>query len=861
MNGIRSTPALFLTSLFGANAICILLTLTLLSDLFGFLPSSIFHLLAIYLIIAVTLLNLPLKKTGYTLITKKPDQKKLILGILLWFGGFFLLLLTETRLLWVSSIPLLLAGLTISLGALHIKRSELGVLAISSFAYGLVFLLLQTVPPFWWLFQQSSLIFSHAVSTLIGSPVVLGPTTSGLGILLIFLVLLLTVFILTRPKKTRELLWFGTSLLGLLLIWVCYILVLSLLTYSSSEIFTLLPILFLFSLIPAFILLLRYTKTEHILEKPMSKKRRLSDILKNMRMWAAILLMISTALLTLFINAGSSSNELHTIVFYGNNMVGTWDVPGYGTYGKDAVGMFGLWPVYLTNLGYITELVIDNTTRFFQSSSFDQNITKFLNLTDYTTIIESRSITQEILADTDVFVIANLNVSFSEEEHRLLWEFVNNGGSLIVLGDHTNVGGIQHPLNKLLNPVGIHYRFDAALPVDDTLKWLASTDLLYHPLSEPYISPFQLQYGVGASLDVTYPAFPLIIGTTSLSDMGNQSNSDIAYLGDYEYNKGEQLGDVVLVAASYYGQGKVLVFGDTSSFQNPALPFSSPFLQSTFTWLTNNQTPITIMIQIGVSLLLLITVVLLIVLCKRSTVPFAVFPLLVCLSLVISTSFNPFFLTVNEGFPSDNIVYIDTSHGERLSLESFTDDSVNGLVLNLQRNNYLPVVLQEFSQEKIRRSPLFICIAPTQAFTIEEVRFLGTYMDAGGVVILATGYEDKDAALPLLQTFDIDISPTPLGPVPYVEENLTLYQNEPRFVDSWPMVFKDNQIRSYYNFTWENFTFHLVVFAPYGAGGLLVIGDSQYLLDKNIESIYDYWPGNILFLKYLLEELPLKRGS
>jgi hypothetical protein len=36
---------------------------------------------------------------------------------------------------------------------------------------------------------------------------------------------------------------------------------------------------------------------------------------------------------------------------------------------------------------------------------------------------------------------------------------------------------------------------------------------------------------------------------------------------------------------------------------------------------------------------------------------------------------------------------------------------------------------------------------------------------------------------------------------------------------------------------------------------LLIISDSQYLLDKNIESIYDYWPGNILFLKYLLNEL------
>jgi len=45
-----------------------------------------------------------------------------------------------------------------------------------------------------------------------------------------------------------------------------------------------------------------------------------------------------------------------------------------------------------------------------------------------------------------------------------------------------------------------------------------------------------------------------------------------------------------------------------------------------------------------------------------------------------------------------------------------------------------------------------------------------------------------------------------------------------------------------------------MVFVRYGSGGLLLISDSQYLLDKNIESIYDYWPGNILMLKHILDE-------
>jgi hypothetical protein len=188
-------------------------------------------------------------------------------------------------------------------------------------------------------------------------------------------------------------------------------------------------------------------------------------------------------------------------------------------------------------------------------------------------------------------------------------------------------------------------------------------------------------------------------------------------------------------------------------------------------------------------------------------------------------------------------------------MESFTDESVNGLVVNLQRNNFLPVLLRDFSKEKISERCMLVFIAPTAPFTGDEVNFLEQYTANGGFIILATGYEDKGASTSLLKAFDVDIEQIPLGPVPYGESNTTLYQNEPRFVDSWPLSFTQNQTVSYYNFTWANRTYHLVVFIPHGAGGLLVIGDSQFLLDKNIESIYDYWPGNILFLKYLLDEL------
>ncbi|MFA5102368.1 MAG: hypothetical protein WC525_04380 [Candidatus Thermoplasmatota archaeon] len=836
------------------NITALLLTLAVLSSSFGYTTTLLLPLLGFFLLLGIVLLNLPLRQTLRCLSKTHPHLRTLLFGVLFCTAGFLLLITTKTPLLWISSVPLIISGLDLCLRAADRQRSELHLLAVTSFGYAMVFLLLQTIPLAWSLYQQSSLAISHGLGVLTTTPLSLGPTTSGLRLLLVFLSVLISG-VLLLPRKTRKQIgWFCLCATGLCLLWVSYLLVLNLVSYPSTEAFHLHPYFFIIGLVPTLGFFLRTADTAPSSSLP--HKTPLKQHLKNGAVWAMVLVFLSTSLLTVFINSGDSSLEQHTVTFYAGHMVGTWDVPEYGTYGKDAVGMFGLWPIYLATLGYTTELLVENATQFLNATQpSTQNITRYLNLTDYATIRELPSLTQTTLDNTAIFVVSNLNESFSEQERTIIWEYVNNGGSLLVIGDHTNVGGIQLPLNHLLAPVGIRYRFDSALPLDETFSWLTCTQALHHPVTVSLPRSDVLQYGIGASLEISSSAFPLLIGSAALSDQGDEANPDVAYLGDYEYTKGEQLGDVILIAGAYYGAGKVLVFGDTSSFQNPALPFSSPFLSNTFRWLSSNQTGSMTLLQRACSLLLLILAVLLYYVFRRNTVSFAGFPLVFCVALLLTTLLNPLFFTTTESTLADNLVYIDTSHGERFSKETFTDDSVNGLIMNLQRNNLLPVLLREFSQDPIMNSRILVFLAPTAAFSAEEVRFLQRYMTQGGVVILATGYDDKLASLPLLQAFNVDVEPIPLGPVPYVEENLTLYQNEPRFVDSWPLSFPQAPAQSYYNFTWDNLTYHLVVFLPQGAGGLVVISDSRYLLDKNLESIYDYWPGNILFIKYLLDEV------
>jgi hypothetical protein len=819
---------------------------------------SFMFVLSVYILIALLVFNLPIKKI--LLIFDKKNNKKfeiIIFGITLLLLSFILLLFTTNQIIWIATIPLFIFGLDCVLQGTDKKRKEFRLLSITAFMYTLFFIFIHTITVVWGITTWFSITVSNIIGAIINKPQILGPSVSGLWIVISFLILLSINFFISPSKKQRKLFWFSITNVGLFLVWIFYIFLISIIEFElKSDVVQLHFLLFILCFIPTFVYFAKYMGKESKIHILKIKKIQIKKVLKNASCLSLVFLFLSIVILTTFIGSNTSESSNQNILFYGQNMLGTWDIPEYGKYGREASGMFGLLPIYLTQSNYNNKIIVKNLTKFLNvTQPIHANITRFVNLTDYISIEESSKITQEMLKDVDIFVVVSINQSFSAREKDIIWNFVENGGSLLVLGDHTNVGGIQEPLNDLLTPVHIRFRFDSSLPLDSTFKWLTCYQVFHHPITTTIRSFDELQISVGASLDISSSSFPVVIGRYALSDEGEKLNEEMAYLGDYEYNLGEQLGDIVLVAGSYYGQGKVLVFGDTSSFQNSAIAYSYPFIHSSFTWLKSNQTGTGVLLQLSFMLLFLIAAISSYKIQKNNETTFMFFPCILILSVLLSSSVNP--MVIGDTNLQGNIVYIDTSHKERFNQELFTDDSINGLILNLNRNGYFPLFMKDFSKEKLMESKILFLIAPTKTFTGAEVEALKKYMFTGGIVVLSTGYEDKSASVPLLEEFGLDIEGIPLGPVPYVEENPEDFENEPRFVDSWPIRFRDHTIRSYYNFSWD-IDYHLMVFVEYGKGGLLCISDSRFLLDENIESIYDYWPGNIIFLKHILDDFKTK---
>jgi len=857
----------------GVNVVLILLALNLLSINFAIVESSFMRIATVYLLIGVIIFNLSFKNLFNTLKRKKYEKisfNKAIAGILIMLFSFVLLIFTNNQMLWLASIPILLSGLNLTLKGVRIKRKELHLLSVASFVYAIFYILVGTIPIFWNTMQHFSLSFSSAVGALIGKTMLLGPSTSGLWILIIFFLLSCCIFFLTGLKKRL----FALNIIGLVICWVIYLAIIGFVEFQeNADVINLHYLLFSFCFVPTFLYLYKskYKGEPSDVELISFKDLKAKKLVKNVAVWALVLLFISSIILTAFPGAGYTNDEdsNKNVLLYGQNMLGSWDVPEYGKYGKAASGMFGLLPYYLKDLGYNTQVVVNNRTHFLNISLPVpyENITRYVNITEYSDVIQSTTITSDLLADIDIFVVINLNTTFSPSEHEAIWNFVENGGSLLVLGDHTNIDGMTSPLNTLLEPVGISYRFDSGLPIDVHFRWEPCYHLMNHPMTYMIDEVDEIQISVGASLDISYGSFPIIQGKYGLSDIGDESNEERAFLGDYSYNPNEQIGDIILAAGAYYGSGKVVVFGDTSSFQNLAIPSSFPLVNSVFSWLSSGKTALLENTQIILSLIFLAIAFVLYLKFTKSKIRFVFFPLALCFALIITAFANPIMLGENE--IKGNIIYIDTSHIERFNLKSYEDDSLSGLMVNLIRNDYLPLILKDFSTEKIENCKVLIFNAPTKTFSDGEVESIKQFMSNGGLAILSTGYDDKEASMPLLSEFGLDIDEIPLGPVPYVEQDPEVYQKDPRFASSWPILgdiisnynvsdpefqFEDGETYAIYSFSIADFgEYCLMTFTKHGSGGLLLISDSEYLLDQNIEALDDYWPGNIQFIYHIID--------
>lgn len=524
--------------------------------------------------------------------------------------------------------------------------------------------------------------------------------------------------------------------------------------------------------------------------------------------WVAVLGGAALLPMVAFVHPGRPSLEGKKIVFSEKGFL-NWLKPRHGQYGRLSSGMYGMLPDFVASLG---------------GSAFI-----------------SPTLSGQDLQGASAVVVIFPDDPWEPGQRERIWDFVRRGGTLLVMGEHTTMdpNGTSR-FNEILEPTDLHVAFDSATFAVG--GWLQSYEPILHPTTAG-LADDRNQFGVviGASMQARWPARPILIGKWGWSDWGDQGSSR-AMMGDGRYNAGERLGDLVLAAEQSLGKGRVIAFGDTSGLTNGINTGSYEFTSRLFAYLAGTS-------DIALPgwrqcLALVIAAAWVVALLRGRDSRAVILPVLVFAASwtasVRATSRAWEVLPARRNTPPVRVAYIDSSHLEAYSGESWRPDGMGGLALTLMRDDYLTLDLPEVSRERLAGADLLVVVAPSQAYSKQELAVIREFVNQGGSLVVTVGYDQVGASRSLLDAFAFYIGEDPaynreppaLGhfKAPYLRsESRIVYV---RFHAAWPIGCTDPaaQVMAYGS---ENRP--VMILRRVGSGKVVVVGDTGFAMSKNLE--------------------------
>ena len=172
-------------------------------------------------------------------------------------------------------------------------------------------------------------------------------------------------------------------------------------------------------------------------------------------------------------------------------------------------------------------------------------------------------LTPALLSQWDILILKTPTRSFSEREIDAIESFVEKGGGLFLIGDHTNVFGMSYYLNPVAKRFGLFFHYDSTYDLDSGKLTYYEKPLLFpHPavMHVPYFL-FATSCTLGAPFDGEDIMTGYGLRSRLLSYSGRAFFEDKP-LQDYEF------GLFLQAEGVKKGKGRVVAFSDSTCFSN-----------------------------------------------------------------------------------------------------------------------------------------------------------------------------------------------------------------------------------------------------------------------------------------------------
>ena len=217
------------------------------------------------------------------------------------------------------------------------------------------------------------------------------------------------------------------------------------------------------------------------------------------------------------------------------------------------------------------DYVLDKNTYSYQGIFGFRRVFDHLDTNGYDwTSIREMGLSAERLHGFDTLFINLLSADrpdFTDDEVQAIIEFVEDGGGLFVIADHTNVYNHAERVNKFLIPMGIEVLYHLAVdfPPEHSvagLGWIMVRDFAEHPVTDG-LEMITLQ--TGGPMEGGGVAFS---SDQSFGDLWDPED-DGGYYGNWTFDGDEEVeprGPLEVYSAVEYGEGRVVVAGDQNMF-------------------------------------------------------------------------------------------------------------------------------------------------------------------------------------------------------------------------------------------------------------------------------------------------------
>ncbi len=133
-------------------------------------------------------------------------------------------------------------------------------------------------------------------------------------------------------------------------------------------------------------------------------------------------------------------------------------------------------------------------------------------------LLEKDKIDDDTLAKCDVLVIKTPTERYSPEEAAAVTRFVEQGGGLLLIGDHTNFERSSTIMNDITRPMGFIFRDDLLFSFNESpYEQLYVPPAVPHPAVQ-HVPP--MDFAVSCSIDPGYSRGRPVIANTGLWSMG-----------------------------------------------------------------------------------------------------------------------------------------------------------------------------------------------------------------------------------------------------------------------------------------------------------------------------------------------------